>query len=702
MSLPTNDEQALLELINRLRSDPGGEFNRLILDAGQRIGATDSITNAIRFFNVDLNLFRQQMLVYPAVAPLAWNTALEDTAALHSARMIQADSQSHQLPGEADLGQRIRNAGYSFSTVGENIFAFVASVLEGHAGFVIDWGIGTGGMQTPPGHRNALLSANFAEIGIDVTPENNPATRVGPLVITQDLGNRPGYAPQILGVVFRDADGDRFYDTGEGTTGVTVTADGSGGTFRTMTWGSGGYQIAAPQGVYSLTFSGGGLAPTAPVLVSLGASNVKLDLDTALAASPSDPVRPTGSATFVVGGSQLTPRLAAAVTPTGRMGAEWRAIGAADLSGNGKAAMIWQNRAGQVAEWIMNGTTMAGFATSAGRMGVEWRLVTTGDFDNDGRADLAWQSTAGRLAVWQMNGPTLVSVGVPTGQMGAEWRVAGAGDVTGDGRADAIWANGQGQVAVWQMNGTAMTAAIVSTGRMGAEWQLTGTGDFSGDGKIDLLWANHAGQVAIWTMNGATPTAVAVSTGRNGTEWRVAATADFDRDGRADILWQNTTGQAQLWFMHGANVIRAVPLDGRMGSEWAIIGAQDLSGAGTPDIIWANNAGQLSIWDLEAADRIAGGGIYRTFEFDRLADAGKEIVDFHAGAGGDVLDLHGLLTSLGYLGANPLADGQVRVVQDGPDTHVQLDARPGMHAYVTVATLDNVAPASLQTGNWRF
>jgi hypothetical protein len=702
MSLPTNEEQEFLERINRLRSDPGGEFSRLILDAGQRIGANDSITSAIRFFNVDLNLFRQQMQAYAAVAPLAWNTILEDAAALHSARMIQVDSQSHQLPGEADLGQRIRNAGYSYSTFGENIYAFATSVIQGHAGFVIDWGTGPGGMQTPPGHRNNLLSASFAEIGVDVSHDNAPATAVGPLVVTQDIGNRLGYAPQILGVVFRDADGDHAYDPGEGTSSVTVTADGSGGIFTTTTWASGGYQFAVPQGVYSLTFSGGGLAPTAPTLVTLGASNVKIDLDTAPAAAPTDPVRPIGSATFVVTASQLTPRLVAVVTPSGRMGPEWRAVGAADLSDNGKAAMIWQNRVGQVAEWIMNGTAMAGFATSTGQMGMEWRLATTADFNNDGRGDLAWQSTAGRLAVWQMNGPTLVSVGVPTGQMGAEWRVAGAGDVNGDGRADAIWANGQGQVAVWQMNGTALTAAIVSIGRMGAEWQLTGTGDFSGDGKVDLLWTNRSGQVAIWTMNGANPTGVAISTGRNGIEWRVAAIADFDRDGRADILWQNTTGQAQLWFMQGANVARAVPLDGRMGTEWAIIGAQDLSGAGTPDIIWANSAGQVSIWDLTAADRIAGGGIYRTFEFDRLTDAGKEIVDFHAGAGGDVLDLHSLLTSLGYLGANPLGDGEVRLVQDGADTHVQLDIRPGAHAYVTVATLDNVAPVSLQAGNWRF
>jgi|GEM_PF-2151231 len=699
MSLPTHEEQEFLELINRMRSNPSGEFGRLILDANQRIGVTDSVTSAIRFFNVDLNLFRQQMLAYPAVAPLAWHSALEDSAAQHSARMIQADQQSHQLPGELGLGQRVTNNDYNFSILGENVFAFTSSVIQGHAAFVIDWGIGTGGMQTPPGHRDNLLSRDFNEIGIDITHDNNPATSVGPLVVTQDLGSRFSYEPQILGVVFRDADGDRFYDAGEGWGGVTVTAAGAPGRFTTTTWTAGGYQMLIPEGTYSLTFSGGGVVASAPVQVTLGAFNVKVDLAATIAPPPSTPDR---SATLVVGPSLLIPRIAAAVIPNGRMGAEWRTTGAADVSGNGKGVMVWENGSGQVSEWIMNGAALAGVATSDGRMGAEWRIVAMADFNNDGRTDLAWQNHTGQLAVWLMNGATLTGVGIPTGRMGSEWQVAGAGDLNGDGLADTVWANGQGQVAVWQMNGTTLVAATISTGRMGAEWELVGTGDFGGDGRTDLLWANHAGQVAIWTMNGATPTAVNVSAGRNGTEWQVAAVSDFDQDGHADILWQNTNGQAQLWFMQGADVARAVPLGGRMGTEWTIVGAQDLSGAGTPDIIWANSGGQVAVWDLEAADIIAGGGIYRTFAFERLADAGKEIVDFHAGTGGDVLDLHSLLTSLGYQGGSPLTDGELRLVQDGSDTHVQVDARPGMHAYVTVATLDNVAAGSLQAGNWNF
>ncbi len=56
-----------------------------------------------------------------------------------------------------------------------------------HAGWVGDWGAGVGGMQTPAGHRLNLVNAGFSEIGIDATEEGNPATEVGPLVVTQNL-----------------------------------------------------------------------------------------------------------------------------------------------------------------------------------------------------------------------------------------------------------------------------------------------------------------------------------------------------------------------------------------------------------------------------------------------------------------------------------------------------------------------------------
>ena len=66
-----------------------------------------------------------------------------------------------------------------------------------------DWRTRGDGMQDPPGHRNSLISSSFTEIGISVIAESDPATQVGPNVVTQDLGNRFGYQAQFVGVVMR-------------------------------------------------------------------------------------------------------------------------------------------------------------------------------------------------------------------------------------------------------------------------------------------------------------------------------------------------------------------------------------------------------------------------------------------------------------------------------------------------------------------
>ncbi|MEM1388869.1 MAG: CAP domain-containing protein, partial [Pseudomonadota bacterium] len=277
MSTPTAFEQEMLELINRARANPQGEFDALISDAAVGTAITSNITQALAFFNVDLDLFKQQLAGLPAAAPLAWNNNLAQAAETHTNLMIEEDEQSHRLPGEASLGDRVRDAGYNFNRLAENIFAYTTDPVYGHAGFYIDWGFGPGGIQDPAGHRNAILSASYKEIGIAAVAEANPNTQVGPYVVTQNFGSRSGYEAQLVGVAIEDFDGDVFYDAGEGLSGVTVTATGNGGTFTTTTWGSGGFQMVLPSGTYTVTFTGGGMNTTVTSTVTIGSQNVKLD-----------------------------------------------------------------------------------------------------------------------------------------------------------------------------------------------------------------------------------------------------------------------------------------------------------------------------------------------------------------------------------------------------------------------------------------
>lgn len=288
MSSPSDFEQLTLEYVNLLRTDPGGEYDRLV-------GQQSNIASAINFFGVDLAALQAQLAALTAVAPLAWNNSLSTSAETHSQLMITEDRQAHNFPGELGLRDRIEAAGYTnWTTIGENIYAFSDDALHGHAGFVIDWGTDDvdrnpdgslkpnwqtlgDGIQDPAGHRDSLMNGLRTEIGIGVIRETNGATSVGEYVTTQHLGNRSDYQAQFLGVVIRDADSDGFYDIGEGLGGVTVTLQSGGTTLSTTTWASGGWQIEAGPGTYQITFSGGGLGADVVTTATIGNENVKID-----------------------------------------------------------------------------------------------------------------------------------------------------------------------------------------------------------------------------------------------------------------------------------------------------------------------------------------------------------------------------------------------------------------------------------------
>lgn len=311
---PTAFEQAILEYVNQARLDPAGEFDvALSYAADGSAGTQADIARAVEYFGVDVEAFRAQLAAYDPLAPLAWNGDLATAALTHTELMIELDTQAHNLPGEASLGARITAAGYTgWSNVAENIYAYTENPLYGHAGFVVDWGFddadfqyvdanGDGiadvdangnelrtlrsdwqtigdGIQDAAGHRAAILSETYTDIGIGVLEETDSTTQVGPYVVTQNFGVLQQNTPaKLLGVFIEDADGDAFYDIGEGRGGITVTATSAAGTFTTTTWDAGGYQMELAAGDYTVVFSGDSIEGSASYAITVGSENVKLD-----------------------------------------------------------------------------------------------------------------------------------------------------------------------------------------------------------------------------------------------------------------------------------------------------------------------------------------------------------------------------------------------------------------------------------------
>jgi uncharacterized protein YkwD len=122
MATPTAEEQLLLEYVNEARIDPLGDAARYISSyAATATSADASINSALKFFGVSGPALLQALSALTPTSPLAWSETLANAAQGHDSVMISTDTQTHQAPGEADLGGRLTAAGYAYRSAGENV-----------------------------------------------------------------------------------------------------------------------------------------------------------------------------------------------------------------------------------------------------------------------------------------------------------------------------------------------------------------------------------------------------------------------------------------------------------------------------------------------------------------------------------------------------------------------------------------------------
>ncbi len=291
---PTNDEQYMLELVNRARANPTEEGIRLMDTDDQ------SVQFAYQFFNINKAATKQAFTTYPERPPLVFHPALTTAARNHTADMIQNNFQGHVSSNGDQLNQRYQKVGYqSQGMFGENVAAYSNSVWHGHCGLNVDWGEQN---QIDLGHRENIMNFKnfvFTEIGIGITRTNGGLQQgtVGPYVVTQTFGIRA--VRYITGVVYNDANRNGFYDPGEGLPGVEVKPNR--GTNYAVTSSSGGYAIPfTGNGAVTVTASGGDLASPMTTTVTFNGENIKVDFVPASSApAPVTLVTPTAGAANV-------------------------------------------------------------------------------------------------------------------------------------------------------------------------------------------------------------------------------------------------------------------------------------------------------------------------------------------------------------------------------------------------------------------
>lgn len=278
MGDPSDAEQQSLEFINRARESASAEATRL------KDSPDPDVQSAIHFFNVDTALMITQFgALEESLPPLVFHPQLIVMARLHSMDMFVNEFQAHTssqnpvspiLPGSS-VGVRATTVGYPYNSIRENVYSYADSVWHAHAGFNIDWGYGTGGMQVPPGHREAIHDPGVREIGIGIVEGRNG--EVGPYVVTQNFGSNSDYdGPFVTGVAFNDTNENDFYDPGEGLAGIEVTIPGL--RHKAITSTSGGYAIPVnSDGTYTVNFEGDGVPSWSAEVTITGNKNRKLD-----------------------------------------------------------------------------------------------------------------------------------------------------------------------------------------------------------------------------------------------------------------------------------------------------------------------------------------------------------------------------------------------------------------------------------------
>ena len=292
---PSNDEQYMLELINAARANPTAEGVRLAT-------ATEAdILQNYTYFSVNTALLETQFATYKPEPPLAFNPMLMASAKEQSNDQATNGFQGHNSSNGTTFDTRITNEGYKWAMVGENVYAYSNSAYYGHVAFNADWGVPS------LDHRVNIMNTDpdyplFREIGISCVPTAN--SKVGPQIITQDFGTPAASSTAyILGVVYKDTDGSKSYNSGEGLGGITVMP--ASGTYFATTSSSGGFVIPLPttgSGTMTVSAYGGSLGGARVKTIAWTAgTNVKVDFTT------NDPVSTaaTNPGAFFAGASSL-------------------------------------------------------------------------------------------------------------------------------------------------------------------------------------------------------------------------------------------------------------------------------------------------------------------------------------------------------------------------------------------------------------
>ena len=138
-------------------------------------------------------------------------------------------------------------------------------------------------------------------------------------------------------------------------------------------------------------------------------------------------------------------------------------VGMGDLDADRHNDLLWQRPDGTLLGWRMLDLTVVeeGDIGNAHAVDPNWKAVGLADLNGDLREDIIWQDKDnGWVAAWMMDGLNRAEGDYIALDMGPGFSLIAARDLDGDGHSDMVWRDdASGDVSGWLMNGFAITTS---------------------------------------------------------------------------------------------------------------------------------------------------------------------------------------------------------------------------------------------------
>ncbi len=570
----SDQEQLLLELINRARRDPLAEAARLGLDQAQTDVFVSQGTDPVQ--------------------ALAANEFLARASRDHSVDMLARTFFSHVNPDGDSFDVRAYDAGYDFNLLAENLEMITgvgldqAAIQQMHDQMILN-----------PIKRLNLLDGTYREFGAGI----RDSAALNSSVATDLLGREDATGAFITGVVFADNSGatpidDDFYSLGEAIRSgrVRATNQATGEAFEREIGVSGAYSLRVPDGTYDVIIYGGGLGTETYAVrdVVVSGQNQKVDFDVS-ALAPETPT--VGIAGFEDGNWWLSTQ-DGGNWQTGFWGqfpvSTLKATATGDFNGDGLY---------DVAGWANDGNWYLGLGQSNGSLAVSvwngWSSndateVLTGDFNGDGRDDLAARDSAGFWWVAESQGNTFTTQTWGKWNAASNWKDLRVGDFNNDGRDDVIGRAKSGRLTVGLSNGTKFNSSKWGQWSKSVNWQDVSVGDFNGDGRADITGRANSG---IWRTSLSQGNSFATSSWKKWTtsgNWNDVVVGDFNGDGKDDIAGRRDSNKWWIGISRGTLFRTKYWGKWDVSETWSGVVVADFDNDGKDDISGRDSLGQ---WD---------------------------------------------------------------------------------------------------------